>query len=96
MFFMSQSEIKYGRRVGIKIYWYMILISVTTINSMNTLTTTDEIQAISSPNYPMNYPSNVELIFIIHSPEGSNVKLSFLDLLLDRRFFDPLIIYDGE
>ena len=74
----------------------MILISVTTINSTNTLTTTDEIQAISSPNYPMNYSINVELIFTIHSPEGSNVKLSFLDLLLEGRCFDPLIIYDGK
>ena len=74
----------------------MTLISVTTANSTITLATTAEIQAISSPNYPMNYPINVEHIFIIHSQEGSNIKLNFLDVLFNSDCGDPLIIYDGK
>ena len=74
----------------------MILISVTTASSTITLSTTNKFQAISSPNYPINYPRNVERIFIIHSSTGSNVKLSFLDLTLEGGCDDPLIIYDGK
>ena len=78
----------------------MFLISVTNASSTIILATTEEFQAISSPNYPKRYPVHVELIFIIHSPEGSNVKLSFVDLSLDSSNClgcrDHLIIYDGK
>ena len=61
------------------------------------MATLGEFQAISSPNYPMDYPTSVSLAFIIHSPEGSRVKLVFWDLSIARdvSYGDPLIIYDG-
>ena len=72
--------------------------SVTTASSTITLETLGEFQAISSPNYPMDYPIGVERTFIIHSPEDSHVKLIFWDLSIERNVLngDRLIIYDGK
>ena len=55
----------------------IILISVTTATSKITLTTPKESVLISSPNYPGNYPNNVEITVNISAPRGTNVELIF-------------------
>ena len=73
----------------------IILISVTTTTSKFTLTTTKESVLISSPNYPGNYPNNVEMTVNISAPRGTNVELIFLDLELSPSCGYPLIISQG-
>ena len=61
------------------------------------MATTEEFRLISSPNYPGFYPNNADITFIIHSPNGTLVKVTFLDLAIqDGCNFDNLIIYDGK
>ena len=67
------------------------LISVTTTSSRIDLTTPDNPRAISSPNYPENYPNNNFIItFTIVAPLGSYVELTFLDLALSPFCLRPL------
>ena len=75
----------------------MFFISGYSANFTFSLTTTEESQNISSPNYPGRYPRFTDITFIIHSPEGSHVKLIFLDLSIDDQCrFGHLIIYNGQ
>ena len=61
------------------------------------LETTDEVQAISSRNYPADYPNNAHVLFVVTSPEGSHVKLTFLDLVIqDKCSTDNITISYGE
>ena len=72
-------------------------VSVTTASATITLATAEQFHAISSPNYPGNYPNGVDRSFIIHSPEGSSVKLDILDLEIESSCnYDTLRIYDGK
>ena len=74
-----------------------IFISVTTASATITLATAEQFHAISSPNYPGNYPNRVDRSFIIRSPEGSGVKLDILDLAIESSCnYDTLRIYDGK
>ena len=65
---------------------------------------TDDFQAISSPHYPGFYPEHLDITFIIYSPEGTNVKLTFLDFSIETDYYydysncnyDQFIIYDGK
>ena len=62
-----------------------------------TLETTDERGVISSANYPGNYQNQADTLFIITAPEGSHVKLTFLDLKIeDKCAFDTLTISYGR
>ena len=78
----------------------MILISVVTESSTITLATTEDVQAISSPNYPIFYTNELNITFIIYSPVGTHVKLVFMDLVLeytyDYCYYDEFIIYEGK
>ena len=82
----------------------MILISVITIGTTITLATTDDFQAISSPNYPRTYPDHLDITFTIYSPEDTNVKLTFLDFSIETDYYydysdcnyDQFIIYKGK
>ena len=61
------------------------------------LETTEEVQAISSRNYPADYPNNVDVVFVVTSPEGSHVKLTFLDLVIqDKCSSDNVTISYGK
>ena len=81
-----------------KVQQTITFISVTTVSSQITLATTEEIQAISSPNYPESYPNDVTGIFIIYSPQGSFVRLLFWDLSLEETTckFNRIVIYEGK
>ena len=75
-------------------YFYSsVLTETSTIN----LTTVGEFQAISSQNYPNDYPARDEKHFFIHSPVGTAVRLTFLDVELEEgsRCYDTLWIHDG-
>ena len=80
------------------------LISVITAGTTITLANTDDFQAISSPHYPGFYPEHLDITFIIYSPEGTNVKLTFLDFSIETDYYydysdcnyDQFIIYDGK
>ena len=75
----------------------LIFILVTTTSSPITLTTAEQFHAISSPNYPGNYPNDVDRTFIIRTPVGSSVKLVILDLSIESSCsYDTLRIYDGK
>ena len=71
------------------------MISVKIKTSKITLTTPEEPVLISSPNYPGNYPNNVEMAMNISAPSGSNVELIFLDLELSPSCGYPLVISQG-
>ena len=67
------------------------------VTEVNLLASTEEVQSIASPNYPLNYSNNVKRTFIIHSPVGSHVKLIISDLAIQNNCRnDHLIIYDGK
>ena len=77
----------------------IIFISVTSDSSTIMLRTIEEIQAISSPNYPNDLifpPHGMEIRIIIQSPEGSFLELILLEFDFQPYCFDPLHIYDGE
>ena len=67
-----------------------------TTTSTITLTTPEEPHIISSPNYPGNYPNNVEMTVNIIAPMGSNVELIFLDLELSSSCANPLVISESK
>ena len=73
----------------------IILISVKIKTSKITLTTPEEFVLISSPNYPGNYPNNVEMAINISASRGTNVELIFLDLELSPSCGYPLVISQG-
>ena len=63
------------------------------------MSTIEETQAISSPNYPNDLlfpPYGMEIRIIIQSPEGSFVELIFLEFDFDPYCFHPLRINDGK
>ena len=57
----------------------------------------ESFQNITSYVYPNDTKlQEIDIIFTIHSPEDSNVKLNFFDMLLDGYcYHSSLIIYDG-
>ena len=58
---------------------------------------TIELQFISSANYPGNYQNKADTVFLIIAPEGSHVKLTFLDLKIrDKCDFDNLTVSFGK
>ena len=62
-----------------------------------TLETTEGRRIISSANYPGNYQNKADTVFLIIAPEGSHVKLTFLDLKIeDKCDFDNLTISFGK
>ena len=77
-----------------------------TTGSTITLANTAAFQAISSPNYPRHYPNDLDISFIVYSPEGTIIKITFLDFQIEESFdFEPefdycdyeeFIIYDGK
>ena len=86
-----------GKIVHIIICCIYCYISVTTFSSILTLASSEEFHAFSSPEYPENYPNNRNRTFIIRSPIGSHVKLTFLDLSIQGSCTsDSLIIFDGN
>ena len=93
-----------GEICHLKLLNYMILISVISTNSTITLTSTDDSQAISSPNYAGTYPDHLDITFVIYSPENTNVKFTFLDFSIDTDYsydymdcyYDQFIIYEGK
>ena len=58
--------------------------------------TPEEPVLISSPNYPGNYPNNVEMTVDISAPRGYNVELIFLDLELSPSCMTPLVISESK
>lgn len=56
---------------------------------------------IRSQNWPMNYPANSMCLWIIRSPEGKTIKLTFTDFDLEEagilfgRCYDNVVIYNG-
>ena len=78
-----------------KYYQNTNLISVTT-TPIITLTTPEEPVAISSPNYPENYPNNVNIGFFILAPLDTHVELHFLDLELAPSCSNPLLTSGGK
>ena len=78
-----------------------ILISVTTTSTTRhkliLLNTPEEPKAISSPNYPGNYPNNVTFsVSFLSFREDTYIELYFLDLALAPSCQDPLIIDGGK
>ena len=72
-------------------------ISVTTASSIITMSTTEQFHAISSPNYPRNYPNYADRTITIRSPVGTGVQLDILDLEIESSCsYDTLRIYDGK
>ena len=76
-------------------------ISVISTTSTITLANTEAFQAITSPNYPNNYPNDVDITFIIYSPEGTFIEILFLDFAIEQSYYDyceyeEFIIYDGK
>ena len=65
-------------------------------SSTTVLGNKNDLKVLSSPGYPSNYPHNTYITFIVYSPEGSNVKLEFLDLYIESYCDDPIYIYDGK
>ena len=54
-------------------------------------------KVLTSPGYPSNYPHYTDVTFTVLSPEGSNVKLDFLDFYIEYGCYDdPVHIYDGK
>ena len=81
----------------------IFFISVTSVSSIVSLATTEEFQAISSPNYPESCPNEVNRIFIIQSPQDSFVRLFFWDLSLEENLtvlstcdVNRIVIYEGK
>ena len=74
----------------------MISFSVTTANSTITLATTEEFQAISSPNYPRNNWNEEEITITIHSPTATFVELIFLEFSFEPYCLNPLYIQYGK
>ena len=76
---------------------FVIFISVSTVASTITLETTEAFHAISSPNYPEDYPSLQFIRFIIISPEDSSIELNILDLSVQPGCINQILeIYDGK
>ena len=67
-------------------------ILVTTTPAIISLTTPEEPQAISSPNYPGNYSNDLSFGVFFLSPSGSHVELNFLDLALGPSCSTTLVI----
>ena len=65
---------------------------------------TEAFQAISTPNYPNNYPDDANVTFIVYSPDGTLIRIYFLDFVIEETDYyyyddceyDEFIIYDGE
>ncbi|KAK3572019.1 hypothetical protein QTP86_022249 [Hemibagrus guttatus] len=53
---------------------------------------------ITSPNYPSNYPQNIDCVWIIMVPNGESVQLDFEDFYIEPNtgcFYDYLELRDG-
>lgn len=53
---------------------------------------------ITSPNYPSNYPQNIDCVWIIMVPNGEAVQLDFEDFYIEpntgyRTYFSLIIIH---
>ena len=74
----------------------LIIFTVSDENSTTMLSTENDLKVLTSPGYLNYYPPNTYIIFTVYSPEGSNVKLDFLDLDIEYYCDDPIHIYDGK
>ena len=74
-----------------------IFILVTNSDATITLSSTDDVKLITSPDWPDPYPNNANITVVIDSPDGSTIKLTVLNLELEEPCgIDNLIIYDGK
>ena len=72
-------------------------LSVTDESSTTILANENDFKVLTSPSYPNSYPDNAEVTFVILSPEGTNVKLDFLDLDIQESWSQAVLyIYDGK
>ncbi|XP_073670702.1 ovochymase-2 [Paramisgurnus dabryanus] len=61
----------------------------------------EETGIIRSQNWPLNYPANSMCLWIIRSPKGKTIKLTFTDFdveaggILLGRCYDNVVVYDG-
>ena len=70
---------------------------VTNMDSNITLSSRDDIKLISSPDWPDPYPNDATVVMEINSPENTIIKLTVLDLELERPCGnDNLLIIDGN
>ena len=61
------------------------------------MATSEQFHAISSPNYPSNYPNYADKTITIRSPVGTGVQLDILDLGIESSCsYDTLRIYYGK
>ena len=70
--------------------------SVADESSIIVLENINDLKVLSSPDYPYNYPSNADVTFIVLAPEGSFVKLDFLELDLPSECDDKIETFDGK
>ena len=56
----------------------------------------NDVKALSTPGYPNDYPANAKITFTVLSPEGSRIKLDFLNLFLSSGCEDRINTYDGK
>ena len=50
---------------------------------------------LTSPNYPEDYPNNLDLVHEIQVPEGNTIWLRFTELTLEP-FADKIRVTDGD
>ena len=77
------------------VLFFLITLAVTDRNSTTILRNENDFKVLATPGYPNDYPNNTYIVFTVHSPEGSNVKLDILDLRVSY-CNDPTHIYDGK
>ena len=66
-------------------------------NSTTVLGNENDVKVLTSHDYPSYYPHNTNLMFTVRSPDGSNVKLDFLDFYIESGCYDDSVhIYDGK
>ena len=76
---------------------FTCFVLVTTNSSTIVLEPSYDVQLISSPGYPGNYPSYTERRFVVVAPEGYNVKLEVLDLYIRSGcYYSYIYIYEGK